>query len=127
MKYYYNSYRINWADEADFYGFELIDETEIQRRKEICKLAAELDEDCGYRICFGSNEDDDNIDLDIIIPDRPKEITKAQRDSISEVVGCQFGFEYVDYLLEQLYDRLDKDSTDDRVSKLLDLLGFDED
>ena len=62
MKYYYNSYRINWADEANFYGFELISETEIQRRKEICRLAAELGEDCGYRICFGSNEDDDNID-----------------------------------------------------------------
>ena len=123
MKYYYNSYRINWADEANFEGFELISETEIQRRKEICRLAAELGEDCGYRICFGSNEDDDNIDLNIIIPDRPKEITKAQRDSISEVVGHQFGFEYVDYLLEQLYDRLDdKDSSDDRVSKLLDLL-----
>lgn len=123
MKYYYNSYRINWADEADFEGFELISETEIQRRKEICKLAAELGEDCGYRICFGSNEDDDNIDLNIIIPDRPKEITKTQRDSIGEVVGHQFGFEYVDYLLEQLYDRLeDKDSSDDRVSKLLDLL-----
>ena len=123
MKYYYNSYRINWADEANFEGFELISETEIQRRKEICRLAAELGEDCGYRICFGSNEDDDNIDLNIIIPDRPKEITKAQRDSIGEVVGHQFGFEYVDYLLEQLYDRLeDKDSNDDRVSKLLDLL-----
>lgn len=123
MKYYYNSYRINWADEANFEGFELISETEIQRRKEICRLAAELGEDCGYRICFGSNEDDDNIDLNIIIPDRPKEITKAQRDSIGEVVGHQFGFEYVDYLLEQLYDRLeDKDSSDDRVSKLLDLL-----
>ena len=50
MKYYYNSYRINWADEANFYGFELISETEIQRRKEICRLAAELGEDCGYRI-----------------------------------------------------------------------------
>lgn len=123
MKYYYNSYRINWADEANFEGFELISETEIQRRKEICRLAAELGEDCGYRICFGSNEDDDNIDLNIIIPDRPKEITKAQRDSIGEVIGYQFGFEYVDYLLEQLYDRLeDKDSSDDRVSKLLDLL-----
>ena len=123
MMYYYNSYRINWADEANFEGFELISETEIQRRKEICRLAAELGEDCGYRICFGSNEDDDNIDLNIIIPDRPKEITKAQRDSIGEVVGHQFGFEYVDYLLEQLYDRLeDKDSSDDRVSKLLDLL-----
>ena len=123
MKYYYNSYRINWADEANFYGFELISEAEIQRRKEICRLAAELGEDCGYRICFGSNEDDDNIDLNIIIPDQPKEITKAQRDSIGEVIGHQFGFEYVDYLLEQLYDRLDdKDSSDDRVSKLLDLL-----
>ena len=123
MKYYYNSYRINWADEANFEGFELISETEIQRRKEICRLAAELGEDCGYRICFGSNEDDDNIDLNINIPDRPKEITNAQRDSIGEVVGHQFGFEYVDYLLEQLYDRLeDKDSSDDRVSKLLDLL-----
>ena len=123
MKYYYNSYRINWADEADFYGFELISETEIQRRKEICRLATELGENCGYRICFGSNEDDDNIDLNIIIPDQPKEITKAQRDSIGEVVGHQFGFEYVDYLLEQLYDRIDdKDSNDERVSKLLDLL-----
>lgn len=123
MKYYYNSYRINWADEANFYGFELIDETEIQRRKEICRLARELGEDCGYRICFGSNEDDDNIDLSMIIPNSPKLITEAQYNSISGVIGYQFGFEYIDYLLEQLYDRLeDKDSSDDRVSKLLDLL-----
>ena len=34
MKYYYNSYRINWADEANFYGFELIDETEIQQQRD---------------------------------------------------------------------------------------------
>lgn len=58
MKHYLCKYHYNWADESDFHGIELIDDTEREYRQEILNLIHKYQIDPEIELWFGTNESD---------------------------------------------------------------------
>lgn len=88
MKYYVCTFSDNWADEMDLEGFCLMTEDEKDEMiKDIKKRFKK-----GGTIGFGSNESNDYDDADEVLATLSYEqITKAEFDTISRVIGTSFG------------------------------------
>jgi hypothetical protein len=91
MKYYITNGSLNWADEIDFDGFDLFTEDEL---KDAIKAFSDGGEyyDKEVSAYLGTNEDEDISSEDVLYElKEAEEITEAQYEAISDVLGDHYG------------------------------------
>lgn len=88
--HYLCKYSLNWADEADFEGFELIGEEEHQLRINMSNLMDKYKVDPEIYMSFGSNEGEDYLLSEILDCGEP--ISDEIYDSISRLLGNRYGW-----------------------------------
>lgn len=103
-KFYYVDWTMDWADEGDVCGFEIIDEEELNKRKAWLREHPEA----MAEIYWGSNESIELTSKDLLsFLTSAVSITKEQCDTITKVIGWGFGYcnwfeEFVERWLEEM-------------------------
>ena len=115
MKYYLIKVEENWADEADFYGFEIFNEDQVDLINKIIKAASDLGYGSDLGLGFGTNEydeDEHNIE-DYMIVKKSCEITETEYKTLHKLFGNQFGFTVLDQLLDDLTNEIREDNSNE--------------
>lgn len=91
MKYYITNGSLNWADEIDFDGFDLFTEEELNDAKKAFSEGGEY-YDKSVNAYLGTNEDEEVSSEDVLYElEEAEEITEAQYEAISDVLGDHYG------------------------------------
>lgn len=119
MKYYISNGGLNWADEIDFDGFDLFTEDQL---KDAIKSFSKGGEyyDKSVNAYLGTNEDEEVYAEDVLAElEDAEEITEAQFEAISDVLGDHYGvtcygafIDGLEYLDEDEEDNTEEDYND---------------
>lgn len=114
MKYYISHGGLNWEDEIDFEGFDLFTEDQLKDAiKAFSKGGDYYDESvCAY---LGTNEYEEVSSEDVLYElKEAEEITEAQFEAISDVLGDHYGVTCYGEFIEQVeYLEEDEESEDE--------------
>ena len=99
----------NWADEADFDGFEVMTETELAKAKAVVKKF--FDEHGSYEFYVGTNEAIDFDDFDDIFGRHVKitPLTEAEAKVIEKLFDGKYGYPTLSRIAEALQEKMAED------------------